>query len=319
MEYKEAIKDGNVSVEEPVVKEEQPRRSLFKNIMGDKKDITIERMDSSEIVKPRKRGRPKKKRDEEDSSDDSLAKEIATNEPYINAYEETNNMLKNTIFSIDVLCTELKEEFDNIRRSKVKGKYDIITDLGTTLSTLTNAKLSAIKELNSVTNNTQKMELNRAKDLKLNEGEDDNTAIMRLYDHIVNTPRQQLDAGFIPPRLESGDFPMMISNNNGMDIMPLLEPSEEFTPEQNRMILESNPDIKTVVVYDKNTEHKEFRVMNTATCEYITNVSVPDPFLLEDMTVNFHTGTARNANANMNFPLVVIGENGMIENLNDIY
>ena len=41
-------------------------------------------------------------------------------------------------------------------------------------------------------------------------------------------------------------------------------------------------------------------------------MSVPDPFLLEDMNINFQTGIARNSNLNMNFPLAV-NENGFIK------
>lgn len=87
--------------------------------------------------------------------------------------------------------------------------------------------------------------------------------------------------------------------------------NEQFTPEQNRMIAESNPDIKTVVVYDTKTEYREFVAMNVKTGQVVQNISLPDPFLLEDMNLNFQTGVARNSNLNMNFPLAV-RENGII-------
>ena len=77
--------------------------------------------------------------------------------------------------------------------------------------------------------------------------------------------------------------------------------------------MESNPNTKVVVVYDKRTDAKYFKMMNLATKQYIENVSLPDDFLLEAMRINFATGTARNSNTNMDFPLVVIGTNGMIE------
>ena len=134
---------------------------------------------------------------------------------------------------------------------------------------------------------------------------------MSLYENIINTPRQQLEAGFMPPRLETGDIPLMVQPQGGMDIFQPAVTSEQFTPEQNRMIAESNPDIKTVVVYDTKTEYREFVAMNIKTGQVVQNISLPDPFLLEDMNLNFQTGVARNSNLNMNFPLAV-RENGII-------
>ena len=58
--------------------------------------------------------------------------------------------------------------------------------------------------------------------------------------------------------------------------------------------------------------------MNISTGSYIDNVSLPDPFLLEDMNVNFQTGIARNSNVNMNFPLAVL-ENGVPTMISDNY
>ena len=52
--------------------------------------------------------------------------------------------------------------------------------------------------------------------------------------------------------------------------------------------------------------------MNIKTGEQITNMSLPDPFLLEDMNLNFQTGVARNSNLNMNFPLATL-EGGMVK------
>ena len=58
--------------------------------------------------------------------------------------------------------------------------------------------------------------------------------------------------------------------------------------------------------------------MNIKTGEQIDNMSLPDPFLLEDMNINFQTGIARNSNLNMNFPLAV-NENGFIKMVESNY
>lgn len=316
MQYTEAIMEGNITVEEPVTKPSFSGSSIFnKFATGQGKSIVVERntIDEDTLIKPRKRGRPRKNKDNGDITVGGDTEEIMTNKPYIDSYEETNDLIKVMISQIDGLQGELKQEFNDIRLSKIRGKYQYLTDISATISSLSSTKLSAIKELNSVISKCHDMELKRTKELKLDTTGNDEAAIMGLYENIINTPRQQLEGGFIPPRLESGDIPLMVQPQGGMDIFqPMVTNDELFTPEQNRMIMEHNPDVKTVVVYDPKTEAREFRAMNIKTGEQIQNISLPDPFLLEDMNINFQTGVARNSNLNMNFPLATI-ENGMIK------
>lgn len=316
MQYTEAIMEGNITVEEPVTKPSFSGSSIFnKFATGQGKNIVVERspIDEDTLIKPRKRGRPRKNKDNGDITVGGDTEEIMTNKPYIDSYEETNDLIKVMIGQIDGLQGELKQEFNDIRLSKIRGKYQYLTDISATISSLSSTKLSAIKELNSVISKCHDMELKRTKELKLDTTGNDEAAIMGLYENIINTPRQQLEGGFIPPRLESGDIPLMVQPQGGMDIFqPMVTNDELFTPEQNRMIMEHNPDVKTVVVYDPKTEAREFRAMNIKTGEQIQNISLPDPFLLEDMNINFQTGVARNSNLNMNFPLATI-ENGMVK------
>lgn len=316
MQYTEAIMEGNITVEEPVTKPSFSGSSIFnKFATGQGKNIVVERntIDEDTLIKPRKRGRPRKNKDNGDIIVGGDTEEIMTNKPYIDSYEETNDLIKVMIGQIDGLQGELKQEFNDIRLSKIRGKYQYLTDISATISSLSSTKLSAIKELNSVISKCHDMELKRTKELKLDTTGNDEAAIMGLYENIINTPRQQLEGGFIPPRLESGDIPLMVQPQGGMDIFqPMVTNDELFTPEQNRMIMEHNPDVKTVVVYDPKTEAREFRAMNIKTGEQIQNISLPDPFLLEDMNINFQTGVARNSNLNMNFPLATI-ENGMVK------
>jgi len=318
MQYREAIIDGNITVEETTTstKPSFSGSSVFnKFATGQGKSIVVERspIDEDTLIKPRKRGRPRKNKDSNDITVGGDTEEIMTNKPYIDSYEETNDLIKVMISQIDGLQGELKQEFNDIRLSKIRGKYQYLTDISATISSLSSTKLSAIKELNSVISKCHDMELKRTKELKLDTTGNDDAAIMGLYENIINTPRQQLEGGFIPPRLETGDIPLMVQPQGGMDIFqPMVTNDELFTPEQNRMIMEHNPDVKTVVVYDPKTESREFRAMNIKTGEQIQNISLPDPFLLEDMNINFQTGVARNSNLNMNFPLATI-ENGIVK------
>ena len=311
MQYTEAIVSGNAVLEEPKV--DLSMKSVFGKLKSGKTESIIKPMpveDENTLIKPRRRGRPPKKNRDIDSPDGE-ASELVTNVPYAESYEETNGMLKGMIMQIEGLQGELKQEFNDIRLSKMRGKYQYLTDISTTISSLSSTKLSAIKELNSVISKCHDMELKRTKELKIDATGNDDAAVMSLYENIINTPRHQLEAGFIPPRLETGDIPLMVQPQGGMDIFQPAVTSEQFTPEQNRMIAESNPDIKTVVVYDPKTECREFIAMNVKTGQVVQNISLPDPFLLEDMNLNFQTGVARNSNLNMNFPLAV-RENGII-------
>lgn len=311
MQYTEAIVSGNAVLEEPKV--DLSMKSVFGKLKSGKTESIIKPMpveDENTLIKPRRRGRPPKKNRDIDSPEGEVS-ELVTNVPYTESYEETNGMLKGMIMQIEGLQGELKQEFNDIRLSKMRGKYQYLTDISTTISSLSSTKLSAIKELNSVISKCHDMELKRTKELKIDATGNDDAAVMSLYENIINTPRQQLEAGFIPPRLETGDIPLMVQPQGGMDIFQPAVTSEQFTPEQNRMIAESNPDIKTVVVYDPKTECREFIAMNVKTGQIVQNISLPDPFLLEDMNLNFQTGVARNSNLNMNFPLAV-RENGII-------
>lgn len=314
MEYQQAI----VKVDHDNTIDNYTPLSIFGKLKENKAEVIVApTVDEDTLVKPRKRGRPPKKKN--DATGEVVA-EVVTNEPYINSYDETNNMLKIMISQADNLQGELKQEFNDIRLSKMRGKYQYLSDISSTISSLFSIKLQAVKELNSVISTAHKMELTRTKELKLDQNSNDDAAIMGLYENILNTPRQQLEQGFMPPILESGmaSLPIMAQPAMAMDLIQPMEVNDRFTPEQNRMILESNPDVKTVVVYDPKNETKEFKMMNISTGSYIDNVSLPDPFLLEDMNVNFQTGIARNSNVNMNFPLAVL-ENGVPTMISDNY
>ena len=123
----------------------------------------------------RKRGRPKKSEQQNNAVEilpnnqqsSNTVSLCQTSEPYIDTFSETNDMLKYSIIQLDVLTNDVKNELDNIRNSKtLKGKYKYISELCSTASSLVSSKISAIKEINAVTNNCHKLELQRLKDVK---------------------------------------------------------------------------------------------------------------------------------------------------------
>ncbi len=106
MQYTEAIMEGNITVEEPVTKPSFSGSSIFnKFATGQGKKIVVENspIDESTLIKPRKRGRPRKNKDNDDIAVGGDAEEIVTNKPYIDSYEETNDLIKIMIGQIDGL------------------------------------------------------------------------------------------------------------------------------------------------------------------------------------------------------------------------
>ena len=85
-----------------------------------------------------------------------------------------------------------------------------------------------------------------------------------------------------------------------------------LTPEQNRMRMERNPNIQTVVFYDQATSRKWFEVIDVTTGNVVPNMPKPDDMILEDTRPDLTNKVARNANINVTYPLIVVGERGSI-------
>lgn len=275
----------------------------------------------------KKRGRPKKdpslnemvKADEQPQGDLPFHQ---TNEPYKNSYTETNDMIKASIYQIDTLNGTMVEEINNIKNSKtLKGKYNYLSQLAGVSSSLLGTKLGAIKEMNKVITDSHNLELKRIKDLKLNTNDkvDDDKYIMDMYNAFINTPVGTYGSGGLSvPSMT--DITMMNGVNNMVraEIAPTSGTGfdaylNNMTPVQNMMMLEKDPNVKTVVVYDAMTGNRWFEVMNTATGETLTNVDKPDAMFLEDTTLDTRNGIARNVNLDTTYPLIVINGNSMME------
>ena len=274
----------------------------------------------------RKRGRPRKSESNmsntativvsSDNKEPTNLPLCETNEPYGRSYDETNNMLRYSIAQIDTISNDVKNELDNVRKSKtLKGKYKYISDLCATASSLISTKVSAIREINSSTTNSLKLELQRAKDNKASammNQQDDDKYIADLYNAYINTP---VNAG------ASSVFTNMSPTNNPALIggIPINTSSmseeqnyqnylQNMTPEQNRMLIGDNPNIETVVVYDPNTGDKSFDVIDTSTGIPVPNYPRPDPILLDDTIIDFQSGIASNSNLGQNWKVVVLGD-----------
>lgn len=229
---------------------------------------------------------------------------------YAKTYGETAMLLRGAIAQADQLASEIKDDIDSVRASKtLKNKYTYLTNLTGTAGALLGTKISAIKEMGNIVSQINKMELDRFKTLKLDSKEEtDDKRMMDIYSAFVNTPvgnyvapsMQDLTLGVNAPNAAISSVEMVAPNNNT---------SRALTPEQNRMRMESNHNIQVVVRYNQSTGQRAFDVVDKATGASVPNYPRPDNFLLEDTTIDVHTGIARNRNINEVWPLMIVGGN----------
>lgn len=282
-------------------------------------------IDESTLSSPKKkRGRRKKEEPE------PLMKDIVRSEhvegsvesaPTMYSYAETTNMTRETIDQLNMLASEIKDELDSVRMSKtLRRRNDYIVGLSSNLGQLLATKLTAIREINNSISRSNELDYKKAKDLRaIDNAQNDDNYLMDLYNAFITNPGNVQGASLGPSAINAAvvGTPIVRANtsqngsgeNSGqmMDAGYLNYVSNK-TPEQRMMYLESNPNIKQVVVYDASNGNKFFQVMNMATGEAVTGVPVRDQMFMEDTTIDLKNRIARNTNLNETYPLVVIND-----------
>ena len=264
----------------------------------------------------KKRGRPRKSEQQPKEEVVDQLPYCQSSQPYEDSYNETNNMLRGSIMQIDMLSNDVQAEIESIRKSKtIKGKYKYISDLCATASSLVATKISAIREMNASTTNSHKLEIQRIKDIRNAQSnqQDDDKFIADMYNAYINTPisnGQQNPMLAVNAGNTINNMPMMnngvslVSNDGQSEDQRFTEFMNNLTPEQNRMLLDGNPNIETVVVYDPNTGDKMFDVIDTSTGMPVPNYPRPDVGLLDDTMIDFGSGIASNSNIGQNWKVV---------------
>jgi len=241
-----------------------------------------------------------------------------SNQPYLESYSETNNLLRNSVAQIDVFQNDIKTELDLIKGSKtLKKKYDYIAMLTSTASTLIGTKVTAIRELNKTITDCHNLDMKRIKDLKMSEDKvDDDKRIMDLYQAYINTPSGTYNGPTIPMNVADFTSPISASNIIRTGIAqedPYANYAQNMSPAQNMMRLEQDSNIKTVVVYDGSTGQRWFDVMDVTTGESVPNVTKPDSMFIDDLSIDKRNGIARNTNLDITYPLIVVNDNRLAE------
>ena len=267
----------------------------------------------------KKRGRPRKKEPVAIITDDDQPQGdlpfYQSNEPYLDSYKDTTNMLNTSIAQIDLAQNQIRQDLDLIRSSKtLKRKYDYISMLTGSVCSLIGTKVTAIREINKSITDSHNLDIKRVKELKLNAANevDDNKAVMDMYNAFISMPSTSpMTAQFIP----SGTDMTLIEQSNNVTTTQIGNSDAGYqnyinnlSPVQNMMLLEGNPNIKTVVVYDPNSGNRWFDVVDTSTGQSVPNTPKPDAMFLEDTTIDVRNKIARNINLDQVYPLVILDQ-----------
>ena len=259
----------------------------------------------------------KKKRTRKKESTDIVKAEGEVLPAYetIRSYDDTNRILKETIAEIDVVSVDIKNELDKVRSSKtMKSKYNYISQLSGNLGMMLSTKVAAVRELNNSIKNSNELDYKKQKDMDAFNSQNNDLAIQNLYNAFISNPANQGIAGKTALGPTTMDMSVAGSTNivrvggdNSLDTA-YQNFKSNMSPEVNRMILESNPNIKDVVVYDQATGNKYFDVVDMSTNQSVPNVPVRDAMFLEDCTIDTRNRIARNVNLNEVYPLIILNE-----------
>ena len=269
----------------------------------------------TDVEEPKKkRGRPRKSDKVEmvHVNSDREMSMMETNQPYITTYADTTQQLKNTINGIDMMASQIEHDLQMVRASRtLKKKYDYICELTSAAGSLVSNRISALREINSAITNAHRLDQARMKQNKEIAGVDDDKAIMDMYNAFVNTPvgtMQALPPGFsIPASALNGPNGLAI-NRNGMTEDQMYDNFvQNPSPEMSAIRMEMNPNIKTVVVYNQETQEKYFDIVDVSTGQSVPGIERPSDRLLARMDINLRDGIARNIDANLSYDLVIVG------------
>lgn len=247
-------------------------------------------------------------------ADESVGLEMMQSDmPYAQTYNDTTHMLKSAVTQMDIISNEVKEDLDEIRSSRrLKNKYRYITDMANTLSSLVTSKVTAIREINSVITNAHKLELQRMKDTgayKATE-QDDDKMIMDMYNSFISMPGHSTQ-GFNPPTMNAMTDPMSLNiiragignNDSGYENY-----QQNMSPQFRKMKYENDPNVQTVIIYDKSSGRRWFDVIDVSTGQSIPGIEKPDQMFLEDTTLDLNSGVARNVNLDQTWNIRIIGD-----------
>lgn len=299
-------------------------KHLFKVIDNDALTIPVDNSsDMDNEKKKRKRSTPATKSStaivKADQAETAVG--IVEDASTIYTYQETNNLLHETLGQIDTINRELVQEFNAVKHNRtLKNKYGILNDLSENIGSLLSNRIAAIKEINNCITKANDMDYKKYKDKEaVKQSMNDDKYISDIYQAFIQNPQNiapqyqmpTVDPALLGSGIVRANITQNEINNPNQPIMDAgyLNYVANMTPEQNMMRYENNPDVKQCVIYDAQSGAKFFQVMNVRTGEVIPNVPVYDQMFMEDTTLDLKTKIAKNINLNESFPIIVLNDN----------
>lgn len=248
-------------------------------------------------------------------------------------YSNTSSLLYTAIAQADTMYMNINEQLENMRNSRrANVKMQNVSDFMNIQVGLINSKISAIRELNNARNKINDLIMKNKQLTKDALDQNSDKQVMDAYYALLNAPQyglpkigqvmspttvntginlqgqpinSQILGSTMIPVDRSNEQPTVI--NNGYVDPDFENYKASLSPTQRRMIVGNDPNIQVVVVYDQSTGNKWFDVVNVQTGVSIPGVERPAQFLLDDMKIDFRNGMATNANANLSYRLVLVG------------
>lgn len=252
-------------------------------------------------------------------------------------YEAQVAMIADVVTQTNQMISELNSELQKYQEKPGyggKSRNLAINNLHNTRLGLLNTKLTAARDLTYLRNKINDLVMQDRK-MSKDEGLDDtgDKAVMDAYYALVNASKYglpQIAPPLHPASINTGvnlqgapintatigSSAPIIPADGSAPIVPAVNQyglTPGMNPIQQKMILEKNPNVKTVVVYNQSTGSKRFDIVDVSTGMSIPGVQRPAPFLLDDMKPDIRNGIAANSNVNMVFPLVIEGTRAVDE------
>lgn len=250
-------------------------------------------------------------------------------------YIDNAKLLYGAIAQSDNLYGNIEDELEKFKTNRSYGGRNRMMHISNFMNTqvgLINTKVGAVRELNSMRNKINDLVLRKEQMLKDTGDENGDKAIMDAYYALINAPRYGLPP-MNPPlatssintgvNLSGNEIPTTTLAQTPKIITASEEPTtigavqqvdksfenymQNLNPIQKKMIMDKNPNVKTVVVYNQSTGNKYFEVVDVSTGNVVPGVQKPGEFILNDIRLDFRNGLAVNSNLNQTYPLVITG------------
>lgn len=271
---------------------------------------------------PKKRGRPKEQKHADGPQVRSARSPLNdASMSYLETYSTPANMINNSITELNDLEIRINQDLEAVRSSRtLKSKYLYIANLTGALTSTIGTKISAVRELRQMIDQANNFELKRQQQLKINEQDSDDKIIADMYNAYLNYNPGSLNMPVnanvnIPASYTNLAHSNAVGVGVSVDGTPIVQNSDlgfeaymrNLTPQQNAMLMEKNPYVETVLVYDQSTQNKWFEVIDTRTGMPVPNMELPNDFVKDGCVVDIRKGIARNASLNQTYKLKLVG------------